>query len=682
MSITKLDLKHWKIKQSEDGIVWLGLDQEGSSTNVLSHDVTLELAKIISEIESAIPTGVIFYSLKKSGYIAGADVTEFTKLSDEDEAHEYIREAQTLFDRIENLSCPTLAMINGFCLGGGTELSLACRYRIACDNEKTKLGLPEVKLGIHPGFGGTVRVLPRMGVFNAMNIMLSGRMLSARAAAKTGLVDFAVPARHLETAAASVILTKPKSKKPSFMNRMAAKKLFRPAVAWFLKRKVSQRVNQSHYPSPFAIIDLWKESADDPELMMLREARSVATLMSGSTAQNLIRVFFLQEQLKAQGKQSNFTAQNVHVIGAGVMGGDIAAWCALRGLRVTLQDQSPERIAPAIKRAASLFKKRLKKPRLIQAAMDRLIPDVKGLGVTTADVVIEAIFENLEAKHSLYKTLEPQMKADALLATNTSSIPLDELSTVMHKPERLVGLHFFNPVAKMQLVEIVSAEKTDPDVVKATSSFARQIGRLPLPVKSTPGFLVNRILMPYLLEAVELLSEGVAAEQIDKVALDFGMPMGPVELADTVGLDICLSVAEILTTHLGGTVPELLRQKVGDGNLGRKTGSGFYQYKKGKPVKKSAESNRKSPDSIRERLISRLLNESMTCLREKIVASSDLLDAGIIFGTGFAPFRGGPMHYAKDAGFDAQKDNFIELEQEFGERFHPDEGWDSLKEAS
>ena len=682
MSVTKLELKHWKIKQSEDGIVWLGLDQAGSSTNVLSHDVTLELAKIVSEIEADSPTGVIFHSLKKSGYIAGADVTEFTNLGDEDEAHEYIREAQTLFDRIENLSCPTLAMINGFCLGGGTELSLACRYRIACDNEKTKLGLPEVKLGIHPGFGGTVRVLPRMGVFNAMNMMLSGRMLSARAAAKTGLVDFAVPARHLETAAVSVISTRPKNKRPSFMNRMAAKKLFRPAVAWFLKRKVSQRVNQSHYPAPFAIIDLWKECADDPELMMLREARSVANLMAGSTAKNLIRVFFLQEQLKAQGKQSKFTAQQVHVIGAGVMGGDIAAWCALQGLRVTLQDQSPERIAPAIKRAASLFKKRLKKPRLIQAAMDRLIPDVKGLGVKTADVVIEAIFENLEAKHSLYKTLEPLMKADALLTTNTSSIPLDELSKVLQKPERLVGLHFFNPVAKMQLVEIVSAEKTDPEVVKATSSFARQIGRLPLPVKSTPGFLVNRILMPYLLEAVELLSEGVAAEQIDKVALKFGMPMGPVELADTVGLDICLSVAEILTTHLGGTVPELLRQKVGDNNLGRKTGSGFYQYKKGKPVKKSAETNKKSSDSIRERLISRLLNESMTCLREEIVESSDLLDAGIIFGTGFAPFRGGPMHYAEVVGFDTQKDNFIELEQEFGERFHPDKGWDSLKEAS
>ncbi len=682
MSITNLELKHWKIKITDEGIVWLGIDQAGSSTNVLAHSVIQELEKCITEIEADIPVGMIIYSLKKSGYIAGADVSEFTTLHNEDEAYEYIREAQTLFDRIENLSCPTLAMINGFCLGGGTELSLACRYRLACDNDKTKLGLPEVKLGIHPGFGGTVRILPRMGVFNAMNTMLSGRVLSARAAAKTGLVDFTVPARHLETAAVSVILDQPKNKKPSLFHRLASKKLFRSAVAWFLTRKVAQRVNQAHYPAPFEIIKLWKEYADDPELMMLREARSVAKLMTGSTAKNLIRVFFLQEQLKAQGKQSKFTAQQVHVIGAGVMGGDIAAWCALRGLRVTLQDQSPERIAPAIKRAASLFKKRLKKPRLIQAAMDRLIPDVNGLGVKTADVVIEAIFENLEAKQELYKILEPQMKEDALLTTNTSSIPIEELSASLAKPGRLVGLHFFNPVAKMQLIEIVSGTKTYPEIVKAASSFARQIGRLPLPVKSTPGFLVNRILMPYLLEAVELLTEGVQAELIDKVALDFGMPMGPVELADTVGLDICLSVAEILTAHLGGSVPELLRDKVHGKILGRKTGTGFYTYKKGKALKKSISSSKTTPEIIRERLVSRLLNEAMTCLREQVVDNADLLDAGIIFGTGFAPFRGGPMHYAEVLGYDAQKTSFIELEQEFGERFHPDEGWDNIKQAS
>ncbi len=682
MSVTKLELKHWKVKKCDDGIVWLGIDQAGSSTNVLAHPVVLELEKCIAEIENDLPVGMIIYSLKKSAYIAGADVSEFTQLHNEDEAYDYIREAQTLFDRIENLSCPTLAMINGFCLGGGMELSLACRYRIACDNEKTKLGLPEVKLGIHPGFGGTVRVLPRMGVFNAMNAMLSGRLLSARAAAKTGLVDFTVPARHLDTAAAQVILTKPKNKKPSLLHRLASLKIFRPAVSWFLLRKVSQKIKQSHYPAPFEIIKLWKEHADDPELMMLREARSVAKLMTGATAKNLIRVFFLQEQLKAQGKQSKFSAQRVHVVGAGVMGGDIAAWCALRGLRVTLQDQTPERIAPAIKRAAALFKKRLKKPRLIQAAMDRLIPDVNGLGVKTADVVIEAIFENIEAKQALYQVLEPQMKPDALLSTNTSSIPIEELATILDKPGRLVGLHFFNPVAQMQLIEIVSGKKTYPEVVKAAASFARQIGRLPLPVKSTPGFLVNRILMPYLLEAVELLSEGVQAELIDQVALDFGMPMGPVELADTVGLDICLSVAEILTSHLGGTVPELLKDKVLEKTLGRKTKKGFYAYKKGKAIKKSISSSQSTPEIIRERLISRLLNESMTCLREQVVDNSDLLDAGIIFGTGFAPFRGGPMHYAEVAGYEAQKSHFIELEQEFGERFHPDEGWDSLKQAS
>ena len=349
---------------------------------------------------------------------------------------------------------------------------------------------------------------------------------------------------------------------------------------------------------------------------------------------------------------------------------------------MTLQDQSAERISPAIGRAAKLFKKKLKQDRLVQLAMDRLIPDIKGLGVRAADVVIEAIYENKEAKQALYQTIESQMKPDALLATNTSSIPINELADCLSQPARLVGLHFFNPVAMMQLIEIVADDSTDPKEAQKAAAFARQIGRLPLPVKSSPGFLVNRILMPYLLEAVELLSEGVQAEVIDHVALNFGMPMGPVELADTVGLDVCLSVAEVLTQHLGGDVPPLLREKVDAKEFGRKSGKGFYAYKNGKPVKVKLSKDDRLPTSIQERLISRLMNEAMTCLREQVVADADMLDAGIIFGTGFAPFRGGPMHYAQTIGFETQKAQFMELEQAYGDRFHPDDGWDSMKMAS
>ncbi|MCK5480436.1 MAG: crotonase, partial [Gammaproteobacteria bacterium] len=351
-------------------------------------------------------------------------------------------------------------------------------------------------------------------------------------------------------------------------------------------------------------------------------------------------------------------------------------WCALRGFHVTLQDQAPERIAPAMKRAHTLFKRKLKKPIKIMGAMDRLVPDHKGVGVERADIVIEAIFEDAEVKRSLYKEIEPRMKPDAILATNTSSIPLEELTGVLSRPERLVGLHFFNPVAIMQLVEVVVGESTSAEVAAQAMTFTRKIDRLPLPVSSTPGFLVNRILMPYLMEAVVLESEGIPATVIDKAAVQFGMPMGPVELADTVGLDICLHVAEILARHFNAEIPERLRKLVDAGSLGKKSGRGFYQYKNGKAVKPGASASKWNQEEITNRLMLRMLNEAIGCLREKVVSSESLLDAGMIFGTGFAPFRGGPMNYISAIGTDKLKEELQNLKQLRGDRFMPDPGWD------
>jgi 3-hydroxyacyl-CoA dehydrogenase/enoyl-CoA hydratase/3-hydroxybutyryl-CoA epimerase len=368
----------------------------------------------------------------------------------------------------------------------------------------------------------------------------------------------------------------------------------------------------------------------------------------------------------------------VHVIGAGTMGGDIASWCALRGFRVSLQDQAPERIAPAIRRAHTLFRRKLKHPRKIQAAMDRLIPDHKGHGIGRADLVIEAIFEDAGVKRSLYRDIEPRMKDDAILATNTSSIPLEELTESLSRPGRLVGLHFFNPVAKMQLVEIVHGQGTDADVANRAMTFTRQIDRLPLPVSSTPGFLVNRILMPYLMEAVVLESEGVPATLIDRAATDFGMPMGPVELADTVGLDICLHVAEILGSHFNTRVPERLQKLVDEGNLGKKSGRGFYRYKKGKAIKPKAGASNWNMEDITNRLVLRLVNEAISCIREQVVEDAELLDAGMVFGTGFAPFRGGPMNHIDAVGAQPLF-KLLENEQHLrGARFAPDPGWEAL----
>ncbi len=669
--------RHWRIERDADDIAWLHFDMADTSTNVLSVETIAEFDAHLQAIESKPPRGLVVLSDKASGFIAGADIKGFTSMESVEQAAEFMRGMHTVLNRLESFSFPTVSLISGFCLGGGLELALATRYRIADEDPKTRLGLPEVRLGIHPGFGGSVRAPRLLGAPTAMDMMLSGRALSARAAKKVGLIDYAVPQRQLLRAAKMIIAEVPAPYRSGRLARLSNHPLVRPLLAKYLKRTVAKKANPDHYPAPYAMIDLWCKYFDNPSKMYAEEALSVANLVVGDTAQNLIRVFFLQEEMKSLGRKNKFHAECVHVVGAGVMGGDIAAWCALRGLRVTLQDQSPQRIAPAMKRAHALFKKKLKQPRLIQAAMDRLMPDVKGVGVERADVIIEAIFENAEAKQNLYRTLEPRMKATALLTTNTSSIPLEVLSEVLEDPKRLVGLHFFNPVAQMQLVEIVKGKQTSQTVANQAAAFARQIDRLPLPVKSSPGFLVNRILMPYLLEAVVLESEGVRPELIDKAATDFGMPMGPIELADTVGLDICLAVAETLAQSLEVDVPAKLREMVSNGDLGRKSGRGFYSYNKGKPEKAKLE-GATLPADLTERMMFRMLNESMACLREGVVESDDLLDAGIIFGTGFAPFRGGPMHHIHTSGSKSMKEKMDGLNQGYGERFAPDEAWDGL----
>jgi len=662
---------HWRLEKDEDNIGWLYFDKADSGANALSADVLEELDLILKNLLEEKLQGLVILSAKPNGFIAGADIKEFTKLKDSSAAEKLIRSGQSVFDRLENMPFPTVSQIHGFCLGGGLELALACRYRVAEDHHRTRLGLPEVKLGIHPGFGGTVRLPRLIGAPKAMELMLTGRAIDARKAKKIGLVDYVVPLRSLKKMSVICIKNNPPVQKPSLTLRLTNSTFARPFLKKALLKNIKKRVKKDHYPAPYAMIDLWSSHAGNPKKMLIEEARSVAGLLTGTTAQNLVRVFFLMERLKSMGRGTDFNASHVHVIGAGIMGGDIAAWCALQGLKVTLQDREAKYIAPAMKRAYKLFRKRLRTPRLVQSAMDRLMPDIQGkTGLQHADVVIEAIYENAEAKQDLFRTIEHVIKPDALLATNTSSIPLEELNMALSKPERLVGLHFFNPVAKMQLVEIVSTASTGPDEVSKAKAFTRQIDRLPLPVQSTPGFLVNRVLMPYLLEAVSMVEEGISPVDIDRVAVDFGMPMGPILLADTVGLDICLHVAEIISKGLNITIPDRLRTLVKEGKLGKKSGQGFYSYKKGKQIAPAASSGALAQD-ITDRLILRIVNESVSCLNEGVVKDADLLDAGIIFGTGFAPFRGGPLHYQYTEGIRNLSHRLKELEEHYGKRFHP-----------
>ncbi|WP_131775479.1 3-hydroxyacyl-CoA dehydrogenase NAD-binding domain-containing protein [Legionella impletisoli] len=667
-------IKHWELIKDSDHILWLGFDRKNESANTINDEVLDELNNSIQEIsQDSEAIGLIIYSLKPKGFIAGADVNEFSGIDDPAKAVDFLRKGQTVFSRIESLKIPTVAMIDGFCMGGGLELALACDYRLATDSDETRLGLPEVKLGIHPGWGGTVRLPKLIGGFHALSeVILPGSALRASKAKKLGFVDDVVPLRQLKRAAVYFIKNKPPKHRPNFLQSMSNYAWARTLLAKVFRKQLEKKVRKEHYPAPYAVVDLWEKEGSLGERAYLKEADSVEQLVTkGDTAQNLIRLFLLRERLKGFAKESNFKASHVHVIGAGVMGGDIAAWCALKGLHVTLEDKSMERVAPAIGRAHDLFKKRLKKSRPVQAAMDRLVADPEGHGVARADVIIEAVYENLDVKQTIMKEVEARAKPDAIIATNTSSIPLDEISEVMKKPQRLVGIHFFNPVAKMELVEVVRSKQTAKQVEQQACSFVGQIGRLPLPVTSSPGFLVNRVLMPYLMECVQLLDEGYRGEVIDKAATSFGMVMGPVELADTVGMDVCLAVAENLTEHFGGTVPQKLRDMVKEGKLGRKSGEGFYQWKNGKAIKEKVSSH-SSEKEIANRLILRMVNEAAACLREGVVADGDLLDAGMVFATGFAPFRGGPIHYANQFGRDQLNEMFRKLEKQYGERFKAD----------
>jgi 3-hydroxyacyl-CoA dehydrogenase/enoyl-CoA hydratase/3-hydroxybutyryl-CoA epimerase len=672
----------WFLQIEADGLAVLTFDKAGASANVLSGAMLLELERHVATLEAAPPAGLIVRSGKPNGFIAGADVKEFTTLTDAESALQLVSLGQRVFTRIAALPCPSVAAIHGFALGGGLELALACRYRVAVADDTLALGLPEIQLGIHPGFGGTVRAVRLLGVRPAMDLMLTGRTIRAERALKSGLVDRVVGERAgLDAAARDLLRRAPPPRRPPLAERLLGLPIVRGMVRKALLAQVGKKAPRAHYPAPYALIDLWyAHGAREPE-GYAAEARSIAQLVTSPTARNLVRVFMLQDRLKALGGDAGARplATRVHVVGAGVMGGDIAMWCALRGLDVTLQDRSAEIVQPAIVRGRALFEKRLKDPARSAAAAARLHTDVAGAGVANADVVIEAIYEDADAKRALYARLEPALQPAALLATNTSSIVLEPLAQQLAAPHRFVGLHFFNPVVQMPLVEVVHGAATDAATVAAATAFVRQIDKLPLPCRSSPGFLVNRVLVPYLFEAMHAAESGIALAAIDAAATDFGMPVGPVELADVVGLDVCSHVGEIVAAALGRKPPDLgrLRELLAARKFGRKSGEGFYVWRDGQAVKPPVV-GAAAPADLSERLILALLNECAACLREGIVDDADLVDAGTIFGAGFAPFRGGPLNYARERGFTVIRARLLELASVHGSRFEPDPGWDAL----
>lgn len=670
--------KHWQLTKDEKGIAWLGLDQDDTSTNTLGSGVMQELDQVLDAVERNMPQALVVFSRKEKGFVAGADIKEFTELKTPEQAYDLIRSGQKVLERLAALPCPTVAMIHGFALGGGLELALACRYRVASDAGNTQLGLPEVKLGIHPGFGGTVRSVAVMGVLPAMKIMLTGKSLRAGAALSTGLVDRLASPEELRERTCNLALSAPSPRKAPLLQRLLSLAPARPFIAQLLRRQLQAKIGEAHYPAPYAMVRLWQRhgGAIKPRSFEL-EARSIADLMCGETARNLVRVFFLQDRLKGLGRKARFKPRRLHVVGAGTMGGGIAAWCASRGMEVSVQDQQSEYVEKAFARARKFFEKKLKTADRIENAMARLHVDIDAEALPDAEIVIEAIIEDRAAKQSLLRAIEPRLGEQALLATNTSSIPLETLAEVLKTPSRLVGLHFFNPVTRMPLVEVVSSTHTAEETRERALAAVRAMGKLPVPVKSGPGFLVNRILAPYMSAALMAWDDGVALEAIDRAAEDFGMPMGPAELIDTVGLDIAVAVAAELKDMLHFDPPARTRELVEQGHVGRKSGQGLYTWEDGKARKNRSRAGG-SDQALQDRLILPMLNEAVRCLREGVVSDADLIDAGIIFGTGFAPFRGGPLRYARHAGAANLKAKLNALSKKHGPLYTPDTGWDTL----
>ncbi|ADV27831.1 3-hydroxyacyl-CoA dehydrogenase NAD-binding protein [Pseudoxanthomonas suwonensis 11-1] len=676
-----LRFSHWQAARRDDGVVVLALDRSDAAVNALSQDVLIELGDIVERLAIDPPRGVVFSSAKASGFIAGADLKEFQEFDRRGTVNDAIRRGQAVFQKVAELPCPTVAAIHGFCMGGGTELALACDYRVASSDPSTRIGLPETQLGIFPGWGGSARLPRLVGAPAAMDMMLTGRRLAAKAARNIGLVDKVVEPAVLEDTAAALALKgleRPFGQrfKGWATNTWLARKILAPQMA----KQVARKAKKEHYPAPYALINTWARSGGAGiQARLDAERRAVVKLAASPTARNLIRIFFLSERLKGLGGKDHGIA-HVHVVGAGVMGGDIAAWAAYKGFTVTLQDREQRFIDGALARAQELFAKRVKDDAKRPAVAARLQGDLAGDGVAKADLVIEAIIENPEAKRELYQSLEPRMKPDALLVTNTSSIPLDELRGHIARPAQFAGLHYFNPVAQMPLVEIVRHAALDPATEQRLAAFCKALDKFPVPVAGTPGFLVNRVLFPYMLEAAHAYAEGIPGAVIDKAAVKFGMPMGPIELIDTVGLDVAQGVGAELSPFLGLQLPAAL-STVEPGRRGKKDGQGLYTWQKtekgSKPVKPEVPQGYKAPEDLEDRLILPLLNEAVACLHDGVVDDADLLDAGVIFGTGFAPFRGGPIQHIRATGADVLLEKLKTLQARHGERFAPRQGWDS-----
>jgi 3-hydroxyacyl-CoA dehydrogenase / enoyl-CoA hydratase / 3-hydroxybutyryl-CoA epimerase len=692
----------FQIERGEKGIAHLVMDDPGRRLNVIDEAALNDLDAALATLEQAGELrGVIVRSGKPGSFIVGADVKRIAAITDSIEVHALVRRAHAAFGRLAALKVPTVAAIDGVCLGGGTELALACDSRIASEEPRTQIGLPEVLLGILPGFGGTTRLPRLVGLSAALDLILTGRSLDARRAAKIGLVAQAVPAAWLIDYAERRIAEL--SKRPAgrrrdrFHPRGLGQRLldgtsFGRGIVLNRARALTRARTAGQYPAPIAVLSVLENGLKQRvEESLKLEANWVSDLVTSPVCKNLVRIFQLQERAKKDavvpdGTHEPLEVRRMVLVGTGIMGAGVAELASRSGIEVRMRDVKPEALTSALRTVRSLIDERGRKRRLSKAETNgqfaRVYPALDLAGLSRAEFAIEAVVEDLDVKRKVFAELEVRMRPEAILATNTSSLSVDALAAGLRRPERFCGFHFFNPVHRMPLVEVVRGAKTSDATLVSAVALARRLGKTPVVVADSPGFVVNRVLMPYLSEAMVLLEEGYPLVEIDQAMRRFGMPMGPFQVIDEVGLDVAKKVAGVL----GAAFPDrmapsaALDKLIAAGRLGRKRGRGFYVYqgkrrrtdpRLGNMLGLQRERRVQNAETLVERMVLAMVNESARCLEEGVARDAGDIDLAMIFGTGFPPFRGGPLRHADALGLPHVVARLNAHRAERGERFTP-----------
>lgn len=677
-------MEHLKLIQ-RDNIAELIFDMQDSNANLLTACVLEELETLLDELNKKTEIDILFIkSAKKGIFIAGADINEIQSLEDEEEAYKKVRRGQIILRKISILPFDTVAVIDGACLGGGLELALNCNYRIATQSSKTKIGLPEVSLGVLPGFGGTQTLKRLIGEQKALELILGSKLLNGAKAEKLGVVDFSVPNGYLEFKLKSMSENKIVSKKykKSLLERFA------PFLITYFAKKQVMKKTKGKYQAPLSVISLFDSTRGLPINEALEvEAREFSKLAVTDTSKNLIRLFFTSEELKkdtgiehkVEAKQIETTA----VIGGGIMGGGIVWLLSKIDLSVRLKTRGYKQVGDVFKVVNKSFDAIVTRRRLTSREADlkiaRITYDTEYRGFDV-DLAIEAIVEDVEAKQECYASLEDNMRDDSIIATNTSSLSITELASNMKHPERFIGMHFFNPVPLMPLVEVIAGEKTDDKTIVSIVKLAKKAGKIPIVVGECAGFVVNRILLPYINESIKILDEGSEIRYIDNILEDFGMPMGPLTLADEVGLDVGYKVAKVLEDAYGDRMaisPLFSKMYLELKLLGKKSNEGFYIHSKKdkeentKVISLLSDAKQISNEEIIDRTMFIMINEASRVLEEKMIKNAAYLDLAMVMGSGYAPFRGGILRYADSLGIQKVYSTLKNLQARHGDRFEP-----------